>query len=1583
MKQNKNLWSCGNFGRFAAGMSVFIFIFAGSSVNAATTPLADTPVRATAKVPANVMLMLSVEWPTAVVQSFNDEVTSICPGRDGNSDSICYVATRDYIGYFDPFKCYNYDSTANYFVPAGYTIGASASLPNAGLKTCAGNWSGNYLNWATMQTIDMFRWAMTGGDRFIDTATLSVLEKARHTGQGGYGQFPIKRLGGSVVGGGANAVTPVAPSTVTPFASANIFSRTQGLNTVMWVSDDRVRLFNNNHPNGNNPNNDLTFPSASFQESGLCSNYSGAYGCTQISTGNPGTRRITVDTTYTNEPGQCASAPPNIACTNTSASVGGSANVERDVTANDAAGLCPANGGTISGTYISCSQITAGQRQVSYRENGVCPATGLPTGATSITCRTRTGSKRDVSYQSPAQCNGMAAAGSQTNFSCSNLSSATRREMRAETGICGSTIPAGYATCTQVVAGSSGTRTATYRTTTDQTGQCDTYAGPGTCSNLTAASGGISVREIAGPMTGVTAYYIRVKVCDQASFAETQSTCTLYGSSYKPTGIMQANSLNMRFGAFAYLFDSDTYRDGGVLRARMKDVGPLKAVPQRPSVTNAASEWNATDGTYINNPDSADAAATNTLPGATSGGSGAINSGVINYLNKFGRTNGYKTYDTLSEMYAEIIKYFKHQGQPSASPTSPTSTYVNNLNSSMTDGFPVITRWNDPIQYSCQQNFVISIGDANTWNDKNLSGGVSNTQNEPSLPADIDPDYNVSAWTNAVGAAEAALVSRIAAPSGSTTYGNDLANLRNCCNGTAFLAGLAYYAHTTDLRADFDNLNGPQTITSFFVDVRESGSWGTSGDPRNQHWLAAKYGGFKDENKNGVFDALDTWADPARGTVQGKPVPKNYFAGNQPEKLVSGLQNAFRDIRAASGAGAGVGVAASNLSQTTGENGIYQVKFDTRDWSGKVSGLTISNIDQTTGAITLVPVFESGALLAAKAAGSGWDNRRVMVTAVPGSTQLGQPFRLANLNAAEQAALGPTVVEQQDVLNYIRGQKSKELTDAAGNAIIGGKYRVRTNLLADIVDSEAVYVGKPSGEYIDQFNPGYSAFKTAKSGRTPAIYVGANDGQLHAFNAVVDRTDTNFANAGQEIMAFVPSLTYAGPNNTPTQDGLRYLTDPTFNGFHKYYVNATPSERDIDFNNTAGNVTTTPDWHSVLVGGLGKGGRGFYALDVTDPANFANEATAATKVLWEFSDEDMGYSFGLPLIVKTRKWGWVVMVSSGYNNTTSSVAANQGQGYLYILNARTGALLQKIGTGVGTVTNPSGFSPISGYTPSFADYTTDEVYGGDLFGNVWRFDLKSVSAPVPAPLLFATLTDASSVVQPITTIPLIEISVSDGKRYVFVGTGRFLDATDIQNAQQQSFYAIRDGTVDMRFETTASTTGVALPTGTTFPITRSVLANNSDLVAGLTTAQITTNPMGWYYNVTGVVNSTVSPFAPVARERINLNPKASQGFVTWVGNVPDANPCNPNGVSSQYATTYGGGKSLLYSRINSSLADVASNRTYQASITTSALVKSQLVNVGDGVRILGTDDSGVPFLIGNPLNSFGAGRLLNWREVLQ
>src|SRR6185312_3065569 len=159
-------------------------------------------------------------------------------------------------------------------------------------------------------------------------------------------------------------------------------------------------------------------------------------------------------------------------------------------------------------------------------------------------------------------------------------------------------------------------------------------------------------------------------------------------------------------------------------------------------------------------------------------------------------------------------------------------------------------------------------------------------------------------------------------------------------------------------------------------------------------------------------------------------------------------------------------------------------------------------------------------------------------------------------------------------------------------------------------------------------------------------------------------------------------MLFNGPNNTPLVDGLPALANldgvSTNNFAHYYYVEATPQVAGVDLsdtsNGTANPSTTaaTADWHTILVGGLGKGGKGIYALDVTNvPAavdttsSTTVEASQAGKVLWEFTNADMGYGYGPPLIIKTRKYGWVVAMTSGYNNTGGTLA---GHGILYILN---------------------------------------------------------------------------------------------------------------------------------------------------------------------------------------------------------------------------------------------------------------------------------------------------------------------------
>ncbi len=157
---------------------------------------------------------------------------------------------------------------------------------------------------------------------------------------------------------------------------------------------------------------------------------------------------------------------------------------------------------------------------------------------------------------------------------------------------------------------------------------------------------------------------MRVKVCDPSAAAGgLEANCKAYGSNYKPEGLIQKYADKMRFSAFGYLNDSSDQRDGGVLRARQKFVGPTAPTPGQAPAANANKEWSETDGTFIRNPDAADATATTETTGVA-----IADSGVMNYLNKFGQIlpGDYKNYDPVSELYYAVIRYYKNLGNVAA-----------------------------------------------------------------------------------------------------------------------------------------------------------------------------------------------------------------------------------------------------------------------------------------------------------------------------------------------------------------------------------------------------------------------------------------------------------------------------------------------------------------------------------------------------------------------------------------------------------------------------------------------------------------------------------------------------------------------------------------------------------------------------------------------------------------------------------------------------------------------------------------------------------------------------------------------------
>jgi type IV pilus assembly protein PilY1 len=1071
---------------------------------------------------------------------------------------------------------------------------------------------------------------------------------------------------------------------------------------------------------------------------------------------------------------------------------------------------------------------------------------------------------------------------------------------------------------------------------------------------------------------------IRVKVCDATVGLE--ANCVGYGAppavvTYKPEGLMQKYSDRIRYSAFGYLNDSSITRDGGVLRARQAFIGPSQPVPGLPAIANKAPEWDGGTGVMLANPlagctappcppnDAALAAAAFGVP--------VINSGVMNYLNKFGQSGTYKTFDPVGELYYAAVRYFKNLGNvPAWSNMNPPA--APGLNAQYVDGFPVITTWDDPILYSCQKNFILGIGDVNTHADKNVAGSsIASGANEPGAPSFSPDPLNATNMTNKVGSLEG-----LGASLGTANpYGG-------CCNNnSALMAGVAYDSHTRDIRPDVatnEKTLGKQTIDTYWLDVLEFSNYKNN----NQFYLAAKYGGFQvppgfdPDSATAALPGINSWYNSTRVSpnATAQPLPDNYFVASDPKSMVNGLTQAFTKI--ASSIEQVTTSAATSQPQVLSTGSVsYSASYRAKDWTGEVKA------SQRLFGTSATPVdfWSFSAKLAAQAPSS-----RVMAT---WNGSAGIPFDLSNLTAAGYAGAGKPLdtpwIDGDDspaFVNYLRGDQTNEITSPG--------YRKREKLVGDIVDSTLVAVRGAPFRYTNFFNPGYETFKTSVANRKTVLYVGTNAGVLHAINGApctsagaagcASAAPANIdVNAGKEIFAYVPSALFAGPSSPPTPevDGLAALGSGTY--VHRNFVNASPDYFDVDLANTVAGkggacaapspaTPGSPNWRTVLIGGLGKGGRSYYALDITDPipSTTLDESALAAKVMWEFPratdvtkhglNEKLGFSFGTPVVVKTAEHGWVAIFTSGYNNA-------DGKGYFFIVDVCSGEMVEPpISTGVGAPgLAEAGMAHPTALVLDFRDGLADAAYAGDLYGNVWRLDLRAQATPttpLPAPERIAVLRDAFGAVQQVTSRPLVEICPKTGERFVMVGTGRLLDSVDIGITQKQHYYAFKDGN-DAVFDT-------LLTTATS--VVRADLVDVSDSLTG--PATVFTNGKGWYIEV-----GKNQPEAGVGW-RVVTPSTFFNGSVIFAASYPDSSDaCTSKGAGLFYGVGICDAKSLLQ-LVGSGLTLV--NQRIDANPTQSG---TTVVNAdGNPVIPESTSTSGTA---GLKPEGPTAERRLNWREI--
>ncbi len=739
------------------------------------------------------------------------------------------------------------------------------------------------------------------------------------------------------------------------------------------------------------------------------------------------------------------------------------------------------------------------------------------------------------------------------------------------------------------------------------------------------------------------------------------------------------------------------------------------------------------------------------------------------------------------------------------------------------------TTYTSPVQYRCQLNFVIAITDGFPTYDTTFP------TNDPADVADT-----TRALPNWDGLAPATTQSQYPLfpqysdgfkPSGSEAdEGYSL-----------YLDDLAKFGYGLDLKTTGSDLNGQP--------------WGSASDAVPTP-PAPDYRIQRIQTYTVGFATSNQMLADAAQYGHGQ-----YFTANNAADLTEALQTTLLDIQTQAVSASSVALNSTRLDTNLL---IYQGRFNSVDWSGDLQAFSVTSgvVDTTKlwSASEHVPVPASRKIFTMKQATTP---RNAVVAA------------WSNISTAQKKALG----NDSAVLAYLLGDRSKEKQN-------GGNYRDRSTVLGDIVNSDPQFVGQADFGY--ERLPGaegssYQTFRTSSTytGRPPMVYVGANDGMLHAFDG---RTTNN----GTELFAYIP---------LPTYPYLKQLTSPSY--VHHFFVDGSPGFGDAYINTGSGAA-----WRTVLVGTLGAGGRGVFALDVTDPVNFA-----ANKVLWEYVNiadpgtyspnmsqvdpapttpttaADLGYTYGQASVVRLANGKWGALVGNGYNSTNNHAV-------LYILDLTDGSVIRKIDTGVGSATSPNGLSsPLPVDTNN--DRITDAIYAGDMQGNLWKFDVSATSANSwgvafsGSPLIVAK--DSVGTVQPITTKPEATLNPG-GDIVVLFGTGKYFEEVDHRNVapqQTQTFYGVFDrgaAITGSRSSLLQQSVILTIPStdtsnnpsaGTTNPVDLRVTSNLA----------LTTSNNGWYLDL------------PDQGERQVSRPQVNGGRVIFTTVVPNGLPCSAGGHS--------------------------------------------------------------------------------------
>lgn len=698
-------------------------------------------------------------------------------------------------------------------------------------------------------------------------------------------------------------------------------------------------------------------------------------------------------------------------------------------------------------------------------------------------------------------------------------------------------------------------------------------------------------------------------------------------------------------------------------------------------------------------------------------------------------------------------------------------------------------------QLACRQNFTILTTDG-YWNDwSNYPEG--------------------SRVGNADGTSSAAITEPTTGASYTYTAGPPYSDSHGGSEGT--LADVAMHYWKTDLRTDMRNIvpSNASTNPAFWQHMVTFGlSIGLTGNTgfRSVASVPSNYSSWPDpmpsENASRIDDLLHA-AVNSRGA---------FVAASDPDEFTNGLKAALATIVERTGSFSNV--AANSTSLGTGAR-VFQANYVSSVWTGELRSQPVSVGGGAEAVDCSGPNQPANGWCASK--GIPTTGRKVYTSdghfdgttrAATTSNQIPRVFP-TNATTAQLASLTrpgpllPAPVTGANNAAYIAGTRTLELGRP------GGYLRNRNHLLGDIIGSSPAFVSD-----------------------TNTIYIGANDGMLHAIDA---------AN-GNELFAYLPGII--------NWRSLSELSRPDYS--HRYFVDGPV---------VVSTRQQTPN-QNILVGALGKGGKGLFALDVTTPATFG----AASNIKWERSDTalgNMGLVQGRPILARVADATTgknAVVLGNGLNSTS-------GRAALIVLDLATGDVIREVAVGPTGVSNglsaPSGVLGPDGRTLAY-------VYAGDMLGNLWKFDLTSTEpASWTGTRLFTAA--AGGVAQPISGGVTVATHPLTNQRWVFFGTGRYMTTDDVSSVALQSLYGfIDDGTAIIRSGTGANLTQrtIEVTTGSTNGYPVRGFQEKTPLPAG---------SKGWFIDLPGT------------GERIVQDAQVVANFLITASIVPTGDACESGG----------------------------------------------------------------------------------------